>query len=232
MPQRIIVKETNLSASNMNWEMIIKDEFEQDYFKSLSVFLKQSYENTVVYPPKAQIFNAFSYAGYDELKVVMIGQDPYHQPHQAHGLCFSVNSGIDFPPSLQNIFKELVEDIGCDFPQSGSLIPWAKQGVLLLNTLLSVEANKPLSHQNQGWEIFTDRILKQCNLHPKPCVFLLWGKNAQAKASLITDPKHLILMAPHPSPLSAYRGFLGSKPFSQANAFLKQNGRKEIVWCL
>ncbi len=232
MRPRIIVKETNLSAFNMNWETIIKDEFEQAYFKSLSIYLKHAYETTVVYPPKAQIFNAFSYASYNELKVIVIGQDPYHQPHQAHGLCFSVNPGIEYPPSLQNIFKELVDDLGCDFPQSGSLLPWAKQGVLLLNTILTVEANKPLSHQKQGWESFTDAILSQCNLHLEPCVFILWGKNAQTKACLITNPKHLILMAPHPSPLSVYRGFFGSKPFSQANAFLKKNDRKEIAWCL
>ncbi len=216
----------------MDYSAFIKAQFEQPYFKSLSDFLKTAYETTTVYPPKEQIFNAFSYAAYTELKVILIGQDPYHQAHQAHGLCFSVNPGIEFPPSLQNIFKELTEDIGCPVPSPGSLVPWAKQGVLLLNTILTVEANKPLSHQNQGWETFTDKVLSLANAHPEPCVFLLWGKNAQAKASLITDPKHLILMAPHPSPLSVYRGFFGSKPFSQANAFLKKNGRKEIVWCL
>jgi uracil-DNA glycosylase len=216
----------------MNWHDLITQEFEQPYFKSLSVFLKQAYQNTTVYPPKEQVFNAFSYFDYKDLKVILIGQDPYHQPQQAHGLCFSVNPGITFPPSLQNIFKELSDDLGCLPPSSGSLIPWAKQGVLLLNTVLTVEANKPLSHQNKGWETFTDTILSAANAHPEPCVFLLWGKTAQAKAALITDPKHLILFAPHPSPLSVYRGFFGSKPFSQANAFLKQNGRKEIVWCL
>lgn len=216
----------------MNWNDVIKAQFETPYFKSLSVFLKQAYETSTVYPPKEQIFNAFSYADYNELKVILIGQDPYHQAHQAHGLCFSVNPGIDHPPSLQNIFKELADDVGCMIPQSGCLIPWAKQGVLLLNTILTVEANKPLSHQNQGWEQFTDYILTCCNEHHEPCVFVLWGKNAQAKASLITDPKHLILVAPHPSPLSVYRGYFGSKPFSKANAFLKKNGRKEIEWCL
>lgn len=216
----------------MDYSSFIRDQFEQPYFKSLSAFLKTAYETTTVYPPKEQIFNAFSYSDYADLKVILIGQDPYHQPHQAHGLCFSVNPGIEFPPSLQNIFKELSDDLGCPLPASGSLIPWARQGVLLLNTILTVEANKPLSHQNQGWETFTDQVLSFANAHPEPCVFLLWGKNAQAKASLITNPKHLILMAPHPSPLSVYRGFFGSKPFSQANAFLKKNGRKEIVWCL
>jgi len=216
----------------MNFNEIIKGQFEEAYFKKLSLFLKEVYETKTVYPPKDQIFNAFSYFDYNELKVILIGQDPYHQPHQAHGLCFSVNPGIAFPPSLQNIFKELSDDMGCDIPRTGSLIPWAKQGVLLLNTILTVEANQPLSHQNQGWEIFTDRILSLCNKHPKPCVFILWGKNAQSKASLISDPKHLILMAPHPSPLSVYRGFFGSKPFSKTNAFLLKNGRKEINWCL
>lgn len=216
----------------MNWNEVIKAQFEQPYFKTLSVFLKQAYETSTVYPPKEQIFNAFSYADYADLKVILIGQDPYHQPHQAHGLCFSVNPGVEFPPSLQNIFKELSDDLGCPLPQSGSLVPWAKQGVLLLNTILTVEENKPLSHQNQGWETFTDHILSLANAHPEPCVFLLWGKSAQAKAALITDPKHLILRAPHPSPLSVYRGFFGSRPFSQTNAFLKKNGRKEITWCL
>lgn len=216
----------------MNWNDVIKDQFEQPYFKPLALFLKNAYAATTVYPPKDQIFNAFSYAQYADLKVILIGQDPYHQPHQAHGLCFSVNPDIEFPPSLQNIFKELCDDLGCAYPTSGSLIPWAKQGVLLLNTILTVEANKPLSHQNQGWETFTDNILKAANDHPEPCVFLLWGKNAQAKAALITNPRHLILSAPHPSPLSVYRGFFGSKPFSRANAFLIQNGRKEIKWCL
>jgi uracil-DNA glycosylase len=216
----------------MNFNEIIKGQFEEAYFKKLSSFLKEAYETKTIYPPKEQIFNAFSYFDYNELKVVLIGQDPYHQPHQAHGLCFSVNPGIAFPPSLQNIFKELSDDMGCGLPSSGSLIPWARQGVLLLNTILTVEANHPLSHQNQGWESFTDTILSLCNKHPKPCVFILWGKNAQAKASLITDPKHLILMAPHPSPLSVYRGFYGSKPFSKTNAFLLKNGRKEITWSL
>jgi len=216
----------------MNFNEIIKGQFEEAYFKKLSLFLKEAYDSKIIYPPKEQIFNAFSYFDYNELKVILIGQDPYHQPHQAHGLCFSVNPGIDFPPSLQNIFKELSDDLGCIAPRSGSLIPWATQGVLLLNTILTVEANRPLSHQDQGWEIFTDRILSLCNKHPEPCVFILWGKNAQSKASLITDPKHLILMAPHPSPLSVYRGFYGSKPFSKTNAFLLKNGRKEINWCL
>ncbi len=216
----------------MDWNQRIKAEFEQPYFASLATFLKQAYATQTVYPPKDQLFNAFSYTSYDDLKVVILGQDPYHQPHQAHGLCFSVNPGIPFPPSLQNIFTELVDDVHCDYPSSGSLVPWAKQGVLLLNTVLSVSEGQPLSHQNQGWEIFTDHMLQACNDHPQPLVFLLWGKPAQTKATLITNPQHLILMAPHPSPLSAYRGFFGSKPFSKANAFLTQHGRSPIQWCL
>ena len=216
----------------MDWNQRIKAEFEQPYFAPLAAFLKQAYATQTVYPPKDQLFNAFSYAPYEALKVVILGQDPYHQPHQAHGLCFSVNPGIAFPPSLQNIFTELVDDVHCAYPESGCLIPWAKQGVLLLNTVLSVTENQPLSHQNQGWETFTDHILQACNDHPQPVVFLLWGKPAQAKAALITHPRHLILMAPHPSPLSAYRGFFGSKPFSQTNAFLVQHGRTPIQWCL
>lgn len=216
----------------MDWNQRIKAEFDQPYFTSLAAFLKQAYATQTVYPPKDQLFNAFSYAAYADLKVVILGQDPYHQPHQAHGLCFSVNPGVPFPPSLQNIFTELVEDVHCDYPTSGCLIPWARQGVLLLNTVLSVSEGQPLSHQNQGWETFTDHMLQACNEHPQPVVFLLWGKPAQAKASLITHPRHLILMAPHPSPLSAYRGFFGSKPFSQTNAFLVQHGRSPIHWCL
>lgn len=216
----------------MDWNQRIKAEFDQPYFTSLAAFLKQAYATQTVYPPKDQLFNAFSYAAYEDLKVVILGQDPYHQPHQAHGLCFSVNPGVPFPPSLQNIFTELVEDVHCDYPTSGCLIPWARQGVLLLNTVLSVSEGQPLSHQNQGWETFTDHMLQACNEHPQPVVFLLWGKPAQAKASLITHPRHLILMAPHPSPLSAYRGFFGSKPFSQTNAFLVQHGRSPIHWCL
>lgn len=216
----------------MDWNQRIKAEFEQPYFASLAAFLKEAYATQTVYPPKDQLFNAFSYASYADLKVVILGQDPYHQPHQAHGLCFSVNPGVPFPPSLQNIFTELVDDVHCPYPSSGSLVPWAKQGVLLLNTVLSVTHGQPFSHQNQGWETFTDHILQACNDHPQPLVFLLWGKPAQAKASLITNPRHLMLMAPHPSPLSAYRGFFGSKPFTKANAFLTQHGRSPIQWCL
>lgn len=216
----------------MEWNQRIKAEFEMTYFSPLAAFLKEAYANQTVYPPKEQLFNAFAYATYADLKVVILGQDPYHQPHQAHGLCFSVNPGIPFPPSLQNIFTELVDDVGCAMPASGCLIPWAKQGVLLLNTVLSVTHGQPLSHQNHGWEIFTDHILQACNDHPQPVVFILWGRPAQSKAVWITNSHHLILRAPHPSPLSAYRGFFGSRPFSTTNTFLIHNGRTPISWCL
>lgn len=216
----------------LNWTDFLKAEFKQDYFGPLSETLKEAYTHKTVYPMREQVFNAFAYAEYAQLKVVLIGQDPYYQPGQAHGLCFSVNPGVPFPPSLQNIFKELQSDIACPQPQNGCLIPWAKQGVLLLNSLLTVEEGKPLSHQGIGWESFFEHAMQACNAHPQPLVFILWGKNAQAKADLITDPKHLILKAPHPSPLSAYNGFFGSKPFSKTNAFLKENGREPIDWCL
>lgn len=210
----------------------IKHEFEMDYFKELSLFLKDAYTNQTIYPLKEEIFNAFSYTSYQDLKVVIVGQDPYHQPNQAHGLAFSVKPNTPLPKSLINIFTELVNDIECPFPNHGSLIPWAKQGVLLLNTILTVEANHPLSHQNKGWETFTDKVLGLCDQHPQALVFILWGKQAQMKRALINNPKHLILMAPHPSPLSAYHGFFGSKPFSKANTFLNENHRSMIDWSL
>jgi len=210
----------------------IKHEFEMDYFKELSLFLKDAYTKQIIYPAKEEIFNAFSYTTYQDLKVVIVGQDPYHQPNQAHGLAFSVKPNTPLPKSLVNIFTELVNDTGCVFPYHGSLIPWAKQGVLLLNTILTVEANHPLSHQNKGWEVFTDKVLGLCDQHPSALVFILWGKQAQMKRALINNPKHLILIAPHPSPLSAYHGFFGSKPFSKANTFLNENHRSMIDWSL
>ena len=215
-----------------SWSEYLKSEFGQAYFQNLSGFLKQAYATTTVYPPRTQVFNAFSYADYMDLKVVLIGQDPYHQPGQAHGLCFSVNPGVPFPPSLRNVFQELKSDLGCPIPESGSLIPWAKQGVLLLNSLLSVEANKPLSHKGQGWETFFEHTIEKCNAHPEPLVFILWGRNAQSIRHKITDPRHKILMTAHPSPLSAHNGFFGSKPFSQANDFLIKAGRTPVHWCL
>ena len=214
------------------WEDFLKEEFNQAYFKDLSAKLKVAYQSETIYPPRHRVFEAFARCPYDQLKVVILGQDPYHQPGQAHGLAFSVPKGIDIPPSLRNIFQELNHDVGCPIPNSGDLSAWANQGVLLLNSLLSVQAGQPLSHKDWGWVEFTDRVLKQCNAHPRPLVFILWGKTAQAKRDLITDGRHLILSAPHPSPLSAYQGFFGSRPFTQVNDFLVKNGQKTIQWCL
>jgi uracil-DNA glycosylase len=216
--------------SENNWSTILKNEFTQPYFQQLAAFLKNEYETKTIYPPRESVFSCFGYADYTDLKVVLLGQDPYHQPRQAHGCCFSVRPGIALPPSLQNIYKELLSDLNIPIAQSGCLVPWAKQGVLLLNTLLSVEEGQPLSHKDKGWEIFTDHILTICNNHPTPLVFILWGRNAQDKAKIITDKRHLLIRSPHPSPLSAYNGFFGSKPFSQTNTFLMTNGRTPIDW--
>jgi uracil-DNA glycosylase len=213
-----------------NWSAILRNEFEQPYFQKLAAFLKREYATKTVFPPRESVFSCFGYTDYADLKVVLIGQDPYHQPGQAHGCCFSVRPGVPLPPSLQNIYKELSSDLNIPVSTNGCLVPWAKQGVLLLNTLLSVEEGRPLSHKDQGWEIFTDHILERCNAHPDPLVFILWGRNAQDKAKIITDKKHLLIRSPHPSPLSAYNGFFGSKPFSQTNDYLIKNGRKPIDW--
>jgi len=217
---------------NNGWTPFLKSEFEKPYFQKLSAFLKKEYELKTIYPPKEEVFAAFGYTDYHQLKCVIVGQDPYHQPNQACGLSFSVVPNVKYPPSLHNIFLEYVSDLQYPYPSSGSLIPWASQGVLLLNAVLTVEANKPASHRNQGWEIFTDEVLRQCNLKSTPVVFILWGKFAQSKKDLITQQHHLVLLAPHPSPLSAYQGFFGSKPFSQANHFLIQNQQKPIHWQL
>lgn len=216
----------------MRWNEFLKNEFQEEYFIQLSNFLKEAYASQIIYPKKEDVFSAFRYASYDDMKVVIIGQDPYHQPNQAHGLCFSVNPEIQLPPSLRNIFKELCDDVHCKMPKHGYLVHWAKQGVLLLNSILTVEENKPLSHQNKGWEQFCDHVLVQCNQSEQPIVFILWGKQAQAKEHLIVNPIHLILKSVHPSPLSAYNGFFGSKPFSKTNDFLMKNGRSPINWCL
>ena len=216
----------------MYWEDFLKREFKDDYFIQLSDFLKEAYSTRTIYPKRDDVFNAFAYAKYEDMKVVIIGQDPYHQSRQAHGLCFSVNPGITVPPSLKNIYKELNDDIGCTIPETGCLIPWAKQGVLLLNSILTVEDSKPLSHQNMGWEMFCDHVLIECDKSEKPIVFILWGKQAQSKEKLIHNPNHLVLKSVHPSPLSAYNGFFGSKPFSKTNDFLIKNGRSPVNWCL
>lgn len=215
-----------------NWKSILQDELEKPYMKKLNEFLDSEYENALVYPPKDEIFTAFNLTPYDKVKVVVLGQDPYHGEGQAKGLAFSVNDGVKIPPSLRNIYKELVSDLGCPQPSSADLSPWAKQGVLLLNTTLTVEAGKPMSHAKRGWEEFTEKVLTLINEHDEPVVFILWGKHAQSKKKLIDTSKHFVIESVHPSPLSASRGFFGSKPFSKANAFLESKGLEPIKWCL
>ena len=213
-----------------SWKQHLAPEFEKPYFVKLTKFVRQEYRTTTCYPPGKLIFNAFNLCPYDKAKVVIIGQDPYHGPGQAHGLCFSVNDGVPFPPSLQNIFKEIQTDLGTPVPQSGNLTRWAEQGVLLLNATLTVRAHQAGSHQRQGWEEFTDAAIMALNSQDRPIVFILWGRPAQMKKRMLTNPNHLILEAPHPSPLSAYRGFFGSKPFSQTNKFLEAHGVEPIDW--
>lgn len=215
---------------NNSWNEFLENEFKQEYFIKLASFLKQQYDSKIVYPKKEEVFSAFAYHGIEETKVVIVGQDPYHQPNQAHGLSFSVKPQVPPPPSLQNIFKELVDDMNIPRPSSGYLTSWAKQGVMLLNAVLTVEHNKPTSHQNKGWEQFSDQVIRVLNQQSNPIVFVLWGKNAQKKSPLITNNKHLIITNVHPSPLSAHRGFFKSKPFSQTNDFLVSNNRKPIDW--
>jgi uracil-DNA glycosylase len=213
-----------------SWKEILKDEFEKPYFKILTDFVRKEYQTQTVYPPAKLIFNAFDLCPFDKVKVVIIGQDPYHGPGQAHGLCFSVNDGIDVPPSLVNIYKEIKEDLGIEPPASGNLERWAKQGVLLLNATLTVRARTAGSHQNKGWEEFTDRVIKELSEKRKDVVFMLWGSYAQKKGAIIDTKKHCVLTSVHTSPLSAYRGFLGCKHFSKANEYLKSKGLAEICW--
>lgn len=214
-----------------DWLPEIKGEFGKPYYKELYNFIKQEYSSTTVYPPADDIFNAFHYTPLSEVKVLLLGQDPYHNVNQAHGLSFSVlPSQKDIPPSLQNIYKELEKDCGCYIPNNGYLEKWARQGVLLLNTVLTVRANQANSHQNRGWEEFTDSVIKILNRQDRPIVYLLWGSPARRKKSMLNNPKQLVLEAPHPSPLSAYRGFFGCKHFSQTNDFLSQNGIEPIDW--
>jgi uracil-DNA glycosylase len=215
---------------NNHWDDFLKEEFNQSYFKELSAFLSEQYKHKTIYPTKEEVFSAFAYTDYPDIKVVILGQDPYHQPGQAHGLSFSVKPSVALPPSLKNIYKELVDDLNVAVPSNGCLIPWAKQGVLLLNAVLTVEKNQANSHANQGWEQFTDHVIEKCNEHSKPVVFVLWGRNAQKKEHLIMNAKHLIIKTVHPSPLSAYQGFFGSKPFSKINSFLLANNRNPIDW--
>lgn len=213
-----------------NWWSWLNDEWSKPYFKELARFIHEAYETKAIYPPKPQVFAAFENCDLQDIRVVILGQDPYHQKGQAHGMCFSVNPGVKVPPSLVNIYKELHEDCGCYMPDNGYLLPWAKQGVFLLNTILTVEDSHPLSHKGKGWEIFTDHAIAEVNKQEQPVVFLLWGRNARAKKDMIDTTKHLVLEAPHPSPLSAHYGFFGCHHFSKANAFLSEKDRGTIDW--
>ena len=219
-----------MSAISNDWLNAIGGEFKKPYYKELYEFVVNEYKNHVVYPDSEDIFNALHLTPLKEVKVVIIGQDPYHNIGQAHGLSFSVKPGIDIPPSLVNIYKELQSDLGLYYPDNGNLEKWAKQGVLLLNTVLTVRAHQPASHQGKGWETFTDAIIKAINKEDRPVVFILWGSPARKKKSMLDNPKHLILEAPHPSPLSSYRGFFGSRPFSKTNSYLEANGVMPIDW--
>lgn len=212
------------------WEKALSQEFKKPYYINLYKRVKEEYQKGVVYPPADDIFNAFHLTPLDKVRVVILGQDPYHEPRQAHGLCFSVQKGVAIPPSLVNIYKELHDDMNCDIPDHGDLTKWAKQGVLLLNTVLTVCAHQANSLKGIGWEEFTDAAIRAVNNVPGPVVYMLWGSPAQKKAALLNNPNHLILKAPHPSPLSAYRGFFGCKHFSQANEFLKSHGEAPIDW--
>ncbi len=212
------------------WQNALAPEFSKPYYKDLFEFVKDENSKAVIYPPADDIFNAMHLTLLSKVKVMILGQDPYHGEHQAHGLSFSVLPKTDIPPSLQNIYQELHDDLGCDIPNNGYLKKWAEQGVLLLNTVLTVRAHQPNSHQGHGWEKFTDAIIQAVNAQDRPIVYMLWGKPAQSKIPMLKNPKHLILKAPHPSPLSAYRGFFGCKHFSQANTFLKENGQEPIDW--
>jgi uracil-DNA glycosylase len=213
-----------------DWNELLSEEFNKDYYLKLRGFLKEEYETKQIYPEFQNIFSALKYTSYKDVKVVILGQDPYHGPNQSHGLSFSVKAGVRIPPSLLNIYKELHNDLGCYIPNNGYLKKWADQGVLLLNALLTVGAGEPNSHKNIGWEQFTNKVISLLNEKTEPIVFILWGNNAHAKQSLITNPNHYIIKSVHPSPLSAHRGFFNSKPFSRTNNFLISQGKEPIDW--
>ncbi|MGG3624230.1 uracil-DNA glycosylase [Bacillus gobiensis] len=217
---------------NDSWWNQLKEEFAAPYYLELRELLKKEYNNQTIYPNKDRIFNALHYTTYEDVKVVILGQDPYHGPNQAHGLSFSVQKGVRQPPSLKNIFLELKEDIGCSLPNHGSLESWAKQGVLLLNTVLTVRKGQANSHKGIGWETLTDRVIDVLNMREKPVVFILWGRHAQMKKERIDTSRHFIIESPHPSPFSAHKGFFGSKPFSQANHYLEKINEKPVDWCI
>ena len=215
---------------NNDWDELLQEEFKKDYYVGLHEFLNNEYGSKAIYPDMHLIFEALKLSSYANTKVVILGQDPYHGEGQAHGLAFSVQQGVEIPPSLLNIYKELHSDVGCCIPNNGCLTSWAEQGVLLLNASLTVTANSPASHRGMGWEKLTDRVIELLNDKPTPVVFMLWGKHAKEKAKLITNPHHLVLAAVHPSPLSAHRGFFGCRHFSKANDFLRRTGQREIDW--
>lgn len=214
------------------WDEILKDEFDKDYYLKLRTFLKSEYSNYTIYPNMYDIFNALKHTSYSDIKVVILGQDPYHEPNQAHGLCFSVKKGVPAPPSLKNIYKEINEELGIAPPSHGELTKWANQGILLLNTVLTVRQGQANSHKNKGWEIFTNTVIQKINEREKPVVFLLWGANARQKTALITNPVHKIFTCAHPSPLSAYNGFFGCGHFKKTNDFLESIGETPIDWSI
>lgn len=213
-----------------SWKEVLENEFEKDYFKTLTDFVRNEYKTKTIFPPVSKIFSAFDNTSFDDVKVILIGQDPYHGVGQANGLSFSVADGMKIPPSLRNIYKELNEDLGIEIPTSGNLEPWAKQGVLMLNATLTVEASNAGSHQNKGWEEFTDAVIEALSNQNENLVFILWGAYAQKKGAKINRSKHFVIESAHPSPFAAHRGFFGSKPFSKTNSFLKKKNLKEIDW--
>lgn len=215
-----------------SWDEILQEEWSKAYYLELREFLKQEYAHYVVYPAMNDIFNAFRYTAYEDVKAVILGQDPYHNPHQAHGLAFSVQKGVEIPPSLVNIYKEINAELGLAIPDNGYLVPWTKQGVFLLNTALTVRAGAANSHRGKGWEILTDTVIRHLSDRKEPIVFMLWGANARSKAPLIDQSRHLVLQCPHPSPLSAYNGFFGCNHFAKCNAFLAQHGTTPIDWSI
>lgn len=219
-----------IKMTNNNWDIVLSDEYNKEYFKKIVEFVNKSYKEKTIFPPKPRILSALEMTDYDQVKVVILGQDPYHGIGEANGLSFSVNTGVKLPPSLRNIYKELYDDLGIIPSNNGNLECWAKEGVLLLNAVLTVEKDKPASHKNMGWEIFTDSIIKKLNDRKDPLVFILWGAFARSKKNLITNPNHLIIESSHPSPFSVNYGFFGSKPFSRTNDFLRKNNIKEINW--
>ncbi len=213
-----------------NWDNILKEEYQKDYFKNIAMFINKEYKEKTIFPPKSSILRAFKLTDYDDVKVVILGQDPYHGVNEANGLAFSVSKGVRLPPSLQNIYKELRDDLGIEVSTNGDLEKWAREGVLLLNSVFTVEKDKPASHKDIGWEQFSDEVIKKVNEKKTPVVFILWGNFAKSKAKYITNNIHLVITSPHPSPFSAYSGFFGSKPFSRTNEFLRKNNIKEIDW--